>query len=50
MHHLAGGLRHLMWDMGKGFDKHFTTKLAKLTWIFSIAATILIWIIGYMVR
>ena len=50
MHHMAGGLRHLMWDMGKGFDKHFTTKLAHATWIFSISATILIWIIGYSVR
>lgn len=50
MHHMAGGLRHLMWDMGKGFDKHFTTRLANATWVFSIAATILIWVIGYMVR
>lgn len=50
MHHMAGGIRHLMWDTGRGFDKHFTTKLAKLTWVFSIAATILIWIIGYSVR
>jgi len=50
MHHMAGGLRHLMWDTGYGFDKHFTTKLAKATWVFSIGATILIWIIGYAVR
>jgi len=50
MHHMAGGLRHLMWDTGHGFNKHFTTKLAKATWVFSIGATILIWVIGYTVR
>jgi len=50
MHHMVGGLRHLMWDMGKGFDKHFTTKLAWASWAISIGATILIWFIGYSVR
>ena len=29
IHHMLGGLRHLMWDVGYGFDKHFSTKLAK---------------------
>src|ERR1043165_9915507 len=28
VHHMLGGMRHFMWDMGHGFDKHFTTKLA----------------------
>lgn len=50
MHHLAGGLRHFMWDMGRGFDKHFTTRLALGSWVFSIGATILIWVIAYAVR
>ncbi len=50
MHHLAGGLRHFMWDTGRGFDKHFSTKLAWATWAFSISATILLWIIAYAVR
>ena len=50
MHHLAGGLRHFLWDTGHGFDKHFATKLAWATLAFSITATILIWIIGYAVR
>lgn len=50
MHHMAGGLRHLMWDTGRGFDKHFSTKLAWATLIFSLSATILTWIIGYSVR
>jgi succinate dehydrogenase / fumarate reductase cytochrome b subunit len=50
MHHLAGGLRHFLWDTGRGFDKHFSTKLAWATLAFSITATILIWIIAYAVR
>lgn len=50
MHHLAGGLRHFMWDTGRGFDKHFSTRLAWATLVFSITATILIWIIAYAVR
>jgi len=50
MHHLAGGLRHFLWDTGRGFDKHFSTKLAWATLAFSVSATILIWIIAYAVR
>lgn len=50
MHHLAGGLRHFLWDTGRGFDKHFSTKLAWVTLGFSLVSTILIWIIGYSVR
>ncbi len=50
MHHLAGGLRHFLWDTGRGFDKHFSTKLAWATLAFSILTTILIWVIAYAVR
>ena len=50
MHHLAGGLRHFMWDTGRGFDKHFSTKLAWATLVFSISATALLWIIAYSAR
>lgn len=50
MHHLAGGFRHFMWDTGRGFDKHFTTRLAWASWVFSLGATFLIWIIAYAVR
>lgn len=50
MHHLAGGLRHFLWDTGRGFDKHFSIKLAWATLAFSTLATILLWIIAYSVR
>lgn len=50
MHHMAGGMRHFLWDTGRGFDKHFATKLAWATLAFSLVTTGLIWVIGYSVR
>ncbi len=50
MHHLAGGIRHLVWDTGRGFHKHTSTRLAWLTIASSIALTILVWVIAYSVR
>lgn len=50
IHHMLGGLRHLMWDLGYGFDKHFSTRLAKYHFIASPILTILVWIIGYAFR
>ena len=50
MHHMLGGLRHFMWDLGYGFEKTFATKMAYATIIGSATLTILIWIIGYSVR
>ena len=48
--HLLGGLRHFMWDLGYGFDKHFTTRVAKITFVAAPVITILIWVAGYMAR
>jgi succinate dehydrogenase / fumarate reductase cytochrome b subunit len=50
VHHLLGGLRHFMWDLGHGFDKHFTTKLAKASFVASICLTALIWVVALIVR
>ena len=49
MHHMLGGIRHLIWDTGAMFDKDTATKLAWATIIGSIILTLLIWIVGYMV-
>ncbi|MBR2117598.1 MAG: succinate dehydrogenase, cytochrome b556 subunit [Pseudomonadota bacterium] len=49
MHHLFSGIRHLVWDLGYGFSP---TERESLTWaalIAGIAATVLIWIIAYLV-
>lgn len=50
MHHMLGGIRHFIWDMGAGFDKQVSTKMAWATLLGSIALTLLIWVIGYSVR
>ena len=50
IHHMLGGLRHLMWDVGYGFDKHFSTKLAKANIIASVVLTLVVWIVAYIIR
>lgn len=50
LHHLLGGLRHLLWDAGYGFEKEFSTKLARANLIGSIVLTLAVWIIGYSIR
>ena len=50
LHHLLGGIRHLVWDIGKGFEKHFATKVAIAMPVVSIALTVLLWIVGYLAR
>lgn len=46
LHHMLGGIRHLIWDTGRGLDKELTTKMAKATLAASLALTILIWAIA----
>ncbi|MFD1327891.1 succinate dehydrogenase, cytochrome b556 subunit [Mycoplana ramosa] len=49
-HHMLGGIRHLVWDTGRGYEKHFSTKVAKAMPVASVALAVLTWIIGYLVR
>ncbi len=43
--HMLGGLRHLIWDTGRGLEKHTATKHSLATLAGSIVLTILTWII-----
>jgi succinate dehydrogenase / fumarate reductase, cytochrome b subunit len=47
MLHLCNGVRHLFWDMGKGFDLKDTHRSSKIVFISSILLTVLSWAIGY---
>ncbi len=47
IHHALGGLRHFIWDMGKGFDLATVEILARANLIGSIVLTIFLWIVGY---
>jgi succinate dehydrogenase / fumarate reductase cytochrome b subunit len=48
MHHMLGGIRHLIWDSGRGFDVHEREWLAIANLVGSIGLTIIIWILGYL--
>lgn len=50
LHHMFGGIRHLIWDTGRAFGKETTTRMAWFTLGASVLLTILVWIAGYMVR
>jgi succinate dehydrogenase / fumarate reductase cytochrome b subunit len=50
VHHMLGGIKHLVQDVGAAFDKQFTTQLARLHPVISVVLTVLIWIIGYAAR
>ncbi|SER20996.1 succinate dehydrogenase subunit C [Faunimonas pinastri] len=50
LHHMLGGIRHLYWDTGAGFDRASRNALAWATLIGSISLTIIVWIVGILVR
>ena len=47
LHHALGGLRHFLWDTGRGFDLALVERLAKANLIGSVLLTLLLWGIGY---
>jgi succinate dehydrogenase / fumarate reductase, cytochrome b subunit len=49
-HHMLGGMRHLIWDTGRGFAIWQINMLSWLTIICSIALTLAIWAVGLTFR
>ena len=47
-YHTANGIRHLVWDAGKGFDPKFSDLTAIVVIAFTVAATAAVWIIAAM--
>jgi succinate dehydrogenase / fumarate reductase, cytochrome b subunit len=47
LHHALGGLRHFIWDTGRGFDLKFVEWLARANLVGGLVLTILLWVIGY---
>ena len=43
LHHMFGGIRHLIWDAGYGFDLSRVEWLARATLACSVLATALLW-------
>jgi succinate dehydrogenase / fumarate reductase, cytochrome b subunit len=50
IHHMLGGLRHFLWDVGKGFELKTVENLARLNLAGSIILTILLWVLAYGVK
>jgi succinate dehydrogenase / fumarate reductase cytochrome b subunit len=50
IHHMLGGIRHLIWDTGAGLDKVSIEVFAWATIIGSITLTVLVWMFGYWLR
>lgn len=48
LHHAIGGLRHLVWDTGAGFDRETRMKMGWATGIGSALLTILVWVIYFL--
>jgi succinate dehydrogenase / fumarate reductase cytochrome b subunit len=49
IHHMLGGIRHLVWDTGVGLGKPARDVIATATLVGSIVLTILVWIVGLAV-
>ena len=49
LHHLLGGIRHLIWDTLHGLQPAEREMLAAATLMRSIAHTIVLWVVGYLV-
>jgi succinate dehydrogenase / fumarate reductase cytochrome b subunit len=47
IHHTLGGLRHFLWDTGRGFSLPVIERMAQLNLAGSIVLTLLLWAIGY---
>ncbi len=44
LHHMAGGVRHLIWDTGRGYDPQTRMNLARYSVVVSGALTLLVWL------
>jgi succinate dehydrogenase / fumarate reductase cytochrome b subunit len=48
IHHMLGGIRHLIWDTGRGFGPSEREWLAAANLVGSIAITVVLWIVGLL--
>lgn len=50
IHHMLGGLRHLLWDTGHGFKLPAVEFMARANLVLSILLTLALWIGVYLAR
>ena len=49
IHHMLGGIRHFIWDLGYGFGPEEREWLVRAGLAGSIATTVILWVVGYAV-
>ena len=50
LHHMLGGMRHLVWDTGVGMEPGTRMAMARLTLIGSVTLTVVVWIVALVLR
>jgi succinate dehydrogenase / fumarate reductase cytochrome b subunit len=50
LHHMLGGVRHLVWDFGHGMDPATRVNMARFTLVGSTLLTVLIWAVAFLMR
>jgi succinate dehydrogenase / fumarate reductase cytochrome b subunit len=50
MHHMLGGVRHLVWDFGYGMEPVTRIAMARYTLVASVALTLAIWAVALLLR
>lgn len=48
MHHALGGLRHLVWDLGIGFEHEKRLLFSRATLYAALALTVVLWILSFL--
>jgi succinate dehydrogenase / fumarate reductase cytochrome b subunit len=48
LHHMLGGIRHLIWDTGHGLEPTERELLTLATLIGSVSLTLILWVVGYL--
>ncbi|MGI9522289.1 MAG: succinate dehydrogenase, cytochrome b556 subunit [Hyphomicrobiaceae bacterium] len=46
LHHMFGGIRHLVWDTGRGYDLETVDRICWASLIASLVLTVLIWLLA----
>ena len=49
-YHLCNGVRHLLWDIGLGFEPSVAAAWGWIAFAASIVMTVLAWLLGYALR
>lgn len=48
LHHMLGGIRHLIWDTGRGLGPNEREWLTVATLVGSVGFTVLVWFVAYL--